>query len=58
VAVSAGSSSRSAGRTTANTVLVYEQPPLELVIDRCTYVLDEDGTDEHPGPIYVHVPDA
>ena len=40
-----------------NTVLVYEPPPLELTIDRRAYVLDEVGMPEHPGPIYVHVPD-
>jgi hypothetical protein len=40
-----------------NSVLVHEPAPLELVIDRCMYVLDEHGTPEHPGPVYVHVPD-
>jgi hypothetical protein len=39
-----------------NTVLVWEPLPLELMIDRCQYVLDEDGTVDEPGPIYVHVP--
>ena len=41
-----------------NTVLVWEPLPLELVIDRCQYVLDEDGTADQPGPVYVHVPDS
>jgi hypothetical protein len=40
-----------------NSVLVYGSPPLELEIDRCTYVLDEEGTHEHPGPVYVFVPE-
>jgi len=38
-----------------NGVRVYDPMPLELEIDCCTYVLDEQGTDEHPGPIYVYV---
>jgi hypothetical protein len=38
-------------------ILVHEPIPLEVTIDRRPYVLDEVGTAEHPGPIYVHVED-
>ncbi|HEX2383819.1 MAG TPA: hypothetical protein VHI95_14345 [Acidimicrobiales bacterium] len=39
-----------------NGVLVYGDPPLELEIDRCMYVLDEAGVPGHTGPVYVYVP--
>jgi hypothetical protein len=38
-------------------VLVYWDPPVELEIDRCVYVLDEAGVPGHCGPVYVYVPD-
>jgi hypothetical protein len=38
-----------------NSVRVYDPMPLEIVIDRCTYVLDETGTADRPGPLYVYV---